>query len=285
MNLNTRKFYLLTSPVYVAAVGLLLLNDFVLKRNCPCWLTGKLSDFAGLFAFCVFSLIIWPQPKVLLGIGLSFALWKSPFSQPLITWCCTATGWSIGRTTDYTDLIALSVIPLAWIFHETACPAHRIEWCLASCCVSLFAFAATSQLPPPEQRAAFAAAVAEFNFTEQRPTYSLPFTRRELYQRMESLGFRVSGSTGLWPDFNKHSAYLIPSRLPQWKNPPTGSAELFEAIFDVDSTAAGLVVRLTKLEVKRGVETTDAAAAVKIFENKVIAPLRAQVRLRQPSGR
>lgn len=277
--MNRRKSYLLTSPVYVAAVALLLLNDFALKRSYPCWLTGKLSDFTGLFSFCLLALIIWPQPRVLLGIALSFALWKSPFSQPLVTSWNTLTGWLINRTTDYTDLIALSVIPLAWIFYEKARPARiRIEWRLASCCVSLFAFAATSQLPPPEQRAAFAAAVAEFNFTEHQPSYSLPFTRSEFYQRLESLGFRVSGSTGLWPNFNKHSAYIIPSPLPQWKKARGGSAELFEAIFDVDSTSRGVTVRVTKIEVKRGAQSLEAADAVKLFENEVIAPLRAQIR-------
>jgi hypothetical protein len=56
--MNRPKSYLLTSPVCVAAVALLLLNDFALKPSYPCWMTGKLSDFTGLFSFCVLALII-----------------------------------------------------------------------------------------------------------------------------------------------------------------------------------------------------------------------------------
>jgi len=41
----------LTHPASLAAIGLLLLNDHVLKRAYPSALTGKLSDFAGLFFF------------------------------------------------------------------------------------------------------------------------------------------------------------------------------------------------------------------------------------------
>jgi hypothetical protein len=45
---------LVTSPAFVCAVALLLLNDWVLKPAFPGWWTGKLSDFAGLFAFALF---------------------------------------------------------------------------------------------------------------------------------------------------------------------------------------------------------------------------------------
>jgi hypothetical protein len=283
--MNRPKSYLLTSPVYVAAVALLLLNDFALKPSYPCWMTGKLSDFTGLFSFCVLALIIWPHGGVLLGIALSFAFWKSPFSQPLITSWNTLTGCLINRTIDYTDLFALSMIPAAWIFFESAKPVHiRMEWRVASCCASLFAFAATSQVSP-EQRAAYAAAVAEYKFSEHQPTYSLPFTRKELYQRIKSLGFFVYGTTGLWPNLNKHSAYAVLSDLPKAETARRDSTRLFEAMFDFENTAAGVVVRVTKLEVKRGRETIDAAAAVKMFEERVIAPLRAQARSPQTSTR
>jgi len=38
-------------PITLASVALLILNDHVLKRSVPSALTGKLSDFAGLFFF------------------------------------------------------------------------------------------------------------------------------------------------------------------------------------------------------------------------------------------
>jgi len=39
---------------FVICLGLLLLNDFYLKFEYHNWLTGKLSDFCGLFIFPVF---------------------------------------------------------------------------------------------------------------------------------------------------------------------------------------------------------------------------------------
>jgi hypothetical protein len=41
----------LTHPAALAAIALLGLNDHVLKACFPCFLTGKLSDFAGVFFF------------------------------------------------------------------------------------------------------------------------------------------------------------------------------------------------------------------------------------------
>lgn len=39
---------LLLHPVVIAGIVVLLVNDHVLKGSAPGWLTGKLSDFAGL---------------------------------------------------------------------------------------------------------------------------------------------------------------------------------------------------------------------------------------------
>jgi len=51
----------LQQPVTVSSIALLLLNDHVLKAISPSWLTGKLSDFAGVFFF-----------PFVLAAGLSF---------------------------------------------------------------------------------------------------------------------------------------------------------------------------------------------------------------------
>ena len=89
----------------------------------------------------------------------------------------------------------------------------------------------------------------------------------------------------MWPNLNKHSAYAVLSDLPKAETARRDSTRLFEAMFLVENTAAGVVVRVTKLEVKRGRETIDAAAAIKMFEERVIAPLRAQARSPQTSTR
>ncbi len=84
----------LLSPTFLAAVLLLLLNDHWLKQAYPGWLTGKLSDFAGLFFFptllvslselCVARPLERRQPALLVAGALTavaFAALK--LSQPV----------------------------------------------------------------------------------------------------------------------------------------------------------------------------------------------------------
>ena len=49
---------LLVRVPYVVAVGLLAVNDGALKAWSPSWVTGKLSDFAGLFFAPVLLLML-----------------------------------------------------------------------------------------------------------------------------------------------------------------------------------------------------------------------------------
>lgn len=48
-------------------------------------------------------------------VVFSFAFWKSPFSQSLIEAINSMTAVNIGRVVDYSDCLALAVIPFAWI--------------------------------------------------------------------------------------------------------------------------------------------------------------------------
>src|SRR3954468_16878303 len=102
--LTGRKLYLFNSPAYLASVLLLFLNDFSFKQAWPCWFTGKLSDFAGLFAFSVFTLVIWPARANAIGVALAFAFWKSPLAQPLNDTWNALVPYLISRVVDYTDL-------------------------------------------------------------------------------------------------------------------------------------------------------------------------------------
>src|SRR4051812_6739256 len=118
------RFQLLISPIYLGAVGLLLLNDFALKHARPGWFTGKLSDFAGLFAFTVFVLVLWPRTWTPILVAVAFAFWKSPFSDSAILAWNSLTGFKVGRTIDYSDLVALISVPLAWMYHRDWTPAQ-----------------------------------------------------------------------------------------------------------------------------------------------------------------
>lgn len=275
--MRPRKTWLLCSPCFVLSIFLLILNDFVLKQAYPSWFNGKLSDFSGVFAFTLFCLVLRRARSTLWMVAAWFVFWKTPFSQPLIdSWNSTSL-WSISRTVDYTDLTALAMIPLAAIYHDRSREKNvRRGWCLLSGAVAAFAFCATSRAMTPQEMAAYHAAVAEYKFTEQQPTYSLPLDRRELYHQIEALGFMVAGGTGIYPDFNKHTAYILPRPMPQWVKSQLGPAELYTAAFEVDNVAKGVVIRLTRIEIKRGSAPASRKAAIQLFEARVIRPLRAQ---------
>lgn len=112
------QLHLLQSKAFVLSLLLVLLNDFILKYNFPCWLTGKLSDFAGLFVFAVFWMAFFPKNKntIVWTTAILFTWWKSPLSQPLIEFWNEVMFYSIYRVVDYSDLMALVVLPLAFNF-------------------------------------------------------------------------------------------------------------------------------------------------------------------------
>jgi len=114
----------LTSWPFAIGLGVLLLNDAWLKQAFPGWLTGKLSDFAGVAVVALLVLAAVPRHRHLAGaaVGLAFTFWKSAWSQPLIDGLNAYLPWPVSRVVDYTDLLALCVIPLCarfsdWVDH------------------------------------------------------------------------------------------------------------------------------------------------------------------------
>ena len=103
------------APLFIAALITLLLNDFYLKYSFSNELTGKLSDVAGLFIFSYFFSAVKPQYKKIIYWATAFAFigWKSPLSQPLIDFG-NSIGIGLNRTVDYSDLIALLILPLSF---------------------------------------------------------------------------------------------------------------------------------------------------------------------------
>ena len=103
--------------LFITSIFLLLINDLYLKFEYHNYLTGKLSDFAGLFAFPYFFSCFFPKkikPIYVLS-GILFLFWKSEFSQPLYEYA-NSYGLGINRTVDYTDLIALLILPVSYIY-------------------------------------------------------------------------------------------------------------------------------------------------------------------------
>ncbi|KRA17009.1 hypothetical protein [Lysobacter sp. Root604] len=105
---------------FLLALGLLILNDAVLKSAWHNAFTGKLSDFAGVFAFAYFWAVAIGRGRmaVHVAVGLAFVWWKSSWSTSAIDAWNGLPLFDVARVVDYGDLLALAVLPLSW-------------WCLA----------------------------------------------------------------------------------------------------------------------------------------------------------
>ncbi|MCR8560911.1 hypothetical protein KXD93_24855 [Mucilaginibacter sp. BJC16-A38] len=111
-----RNNYLVFNWIFIAGLLLLALNDHYFKQHYTSWLTGKLSDFAGLLIFPMFLLFLFPRLSTwsVIITGLFFVFWKTPLSTGFIEVYNKVTLIQITRTVDYSDYIALSVLPLSW---------------------------------------------------------------------------------------------------------------------------------------------------------------------------
>ncbi len=135
-----RKF---TRPLPVAAVLLLVVNDHVLKgsRLVPSVLTGKISDFAGLFFFpilfaCLLRAILEARPGAaprteargrlpevaVLLTGLVFVTLK--LSPSASAWASRFWGVVVP---DPTDLVALPSLALAYLYMRRGLPLRTAD--------------------------------------------------------------------------------------------------------------------------------------------------------------
>ncbi len=119
----------ISHPLSLAAIFLLLLNDHILKSAFPSVLTGKLSDFAGLFIFPFLLIVLLGIPFTYLRIPSRWTAYTGFFitlawftAIKTIPWANAMSagfaGWLLGfpvrLALDPTDLIGLlSLIP-AW---------------------------------------------------------------------------------------------------------------------------------------------------------------------------
>jgi hypothetical protein len=136
----------LTGP-YLAAVALLALNDHWWKRAVPGLVTGKLSDFAGVFAAAVFVAAFRPRwsLQVCTVVGIMFFFWKTPWLTPLLERWNGLHLYSVGRAVDPSDLSALVMLPLAyWYVQRRPVPRGGATAVISISVLSLLCFAATS---------------------------------------------------------------------------------------------------------------------------------------------
>lgn len=152
--MKTDSQKILLSPFFLIGLFLLLLNDFYLKAEFHNFLTGKISDFAGLFIFPLFFAAFFPKrkPAIYTSTAILFIFWKSSFSQTFIDLFNSFEFFRIGRTIDLTDLSALVILPVSFFYlnylndgvnkNPLRFPKRFAE--IAVILFSLFAFTATS---------------------------------------------------------------------------------------------------------------------------------------------
>ncbi len=105
------RYRLICTWATVLSLAILIVNDGWWKAAYPGWITGKLSDFAGVFLVAMLLIAFTARPKIALASTLvGFAVLKT---------VPAASGWMepvFGGTTvtDPSDLIAVTMLPAAW---------------------------------------------------------------------------------------------------------------------------------------------------------------------------
>jgi hypothetical protein len=150
-------------PLVWLSIALLLLNDHLLKAIAPSWLTGKLSDFAGLFFFPLLlaaglglvldrlrcpARLTWVLSFALTGIG--FVLLKTvPAANVLAVQVASRLlGAPVRYALDPTDLLALAaLVPAWWLWNHPPAAAPR-----RAARVVLFVGALASLATSPQER-------------------------------------------------------------------------------------------------------------------------------------
>lgn len=123
----------LQNPITWLSIALLLINDHVLKIISPSWLTGKLSDFAGIFFFpfiiaaglsiilVKFNLSTHQIGQIAFGfVAIWFVLLKTfqPVNRLTAHIATNFIGFPTKFSLDPIDLISLLMLFPAWIIWE-----------------------------------------------------------------------------------------------------------------------------------------------------------------------
>lgn len=241
----------------MAALALLLLNDFVLKPRLGNALTGKLSDFAGLYLFTAFWVALLPghRRRVILGVATAWVAWKTPLSTPAIELWNALGPWRVARVMDPTDLSALAVLPLVRMDSVRWPQWGRLAG-PAMACLCVFSFAATTLPPPP---------IIDLPTAD----YELPIGREEVLRRIYALRLDYA-DPGVPPGGDSP---LVTLRLPPERAEPQAPPEQQpEVVFEVLHAGSGSVIRLLRAQVPGRLAPRDTLRAW--FERRVVERIR-----------
>lgn len=134
--------------IFIISVIILIVNDLFLKGYYSNFLTGKLSDISGLFAFPYFLSLLFPN-KVksnYIATALVFSIWKSELIQPILNYF-QSIGIGLNRTIDYTDVITILILPISYAYWYSDLNDYflsKINFKPVIFSICVFAFIATS---------------------------------------------------------------------------------------------------------------------------------------------
>lgn len=164
----------LIHPASLIAVSVLLLNDHFLKQAAPSWVTGKLSDFAGLFfapyvclavlfaALSAVGISRLPSRSIAVATYVAIAILftalktSTTAADSFLAAVFALTGKTFSLVVDPTDLIALVSLPVSytlWARERNSESSRRAQprsvLRVIALCIATVAIAATSGPPPP----------------------------------------------------------------------------------------------------------------------------------------
>lgn len=143
----TNKIIKLGQPVFLCSLLLLILNDWLFKILFHNFITGKLSDFAGLFAFPFFWSALFPKKskEIHLFTSLFFIFWKSSFSDAFVNFV------GAFRVVDFSDNIALISVFVSFQLSKKEYFALKLNPKILQLIMllSCFSFVATTQKREP----------------------------------------------------------------------------------------------------------------------------------------
>jgi hypothetical protein len=204
----------LLHPVFLISLVVLIINDQYLKYQYSNWLTGKLSDVAGLIVLPLFlATLTRHKQAAFIFSGVFFTWWKSPLSVSLLMKLNEAR-IPVGRVEDPTDLWALAILPLVYLVpaRTWSLPVQKIaSWSAGALCI--FAFCRTSairhaQHEPRENEIYF------------RENFKSRLTGEQVLQKLDRLGISwLEDSIRYYPMDNNKPYYLRvrTDSTPQWK--------------------------------------------------------------------
>ena len=260
--MRTTSRALLTSPAFLLAIGVLAVNDWALKPTFGNWITGKLSDFAGLFALPLLCCAFFParRKRVFALVAVALLLWKSPLVDPVLAAWNSLGVWHLGRVVDYTDYVALlALVPAYGLARRhtasslgaAVSPARRIGTVL-SAVGAVLAFAADSVLPP---RYAFPDMAA----------YTVAASRTDVQNGLHDLGFRVWALSRAGGGETHADTLSLDVR-----DPPERDVDISMEVKEASPTE----VTLTLLAARTFGPAPNTSSLERAFEKQVVAPLR-----------